>query len=330
MSVGFAVCLPAAVGGAQKQGEQPASSQSPPVAAMVNGEPIYLGTLEAKYIEIAKQQGLSSKLSDQTKAELLAHLVKRRLIVQALERDKTLVKPEELDRQQDQAAARIKKEHGVTLEKFAQMNGSTTESLRKELFWKLAWNRYLDRNLADALEEYFDKHKKDLDGTEVRASHILLRPERYNETTAQIVARANRIRQEVESGKITFEEAAVKYSAGPSRHKGGDLGFIPRYGVMLPDFASAAFELEKGEISQPVTTAFGTHLIRVTDIKPGNRQWTEVIPRIKTLASIDLFDEFAEREMKQAKIEYTGKTPYLKQGTEELVVPRAVERAATK
>jgi parvulin-like peptidyl-prolyl isomerase len=330
LSVGFLVCLPAAVVWAQGQVKQPASSPSPPIAAVVNGEPVYVATLEAKYIDLAKRQGPGFKPSDKMKAEMLAGLVKRQLIVQALARDKTLVQPDELDRQIAQTAVQIKKDHGVTLEKYAQLRGLTIESLRKELSWKLVWDRYLDRHLSDALEGYFNKHKQDVDGTEVRASHILLRPERYNETTAQIVARANRIRQEVESGKVTFEEAAAKYSVGPSRDKGGDLGFIPRHGVMVPNFTNAAFELEKGEISEPVTTSFGTHLIRVTEIKPGTRQWTEVIPQIKTLASADLFDELAAQEFRKAKIEYTGETPYFKQDTEELVVPAGVKPADTK
>jgi parvulin-like peptidyl-prolyl isomerase len=330
ISVGLVLCLHVAVGGAQTPDGQPASSQSPPVAAVVNGEPVYVRSLEAKYSEIARQRGHSSQISDETKAKILEHAVKRQLVIQALERDKTLVKPEELDRKRDEVAAQIKKERGVTLEEYAQKYGLAMESMRSEMYWQLAWNRYLDRHLADALEGYFEKHKKELDGTEVRASHILLRPERYNETDEQIVARAKKIRADIESGKITFEEAAAKYSAGPSRDKGGDLGFIPRYGVMLSDFASAAFELKNGEISQPVTTPFGTHLIRVTDVKPGSRQWTEVIPQIKTVAAVDLFDELAAVELMKAKIEYTGNVPYFNPDTKELVVPAGAEQAATK
>jgi parvulin-like peptidyl-prolyl isomerase len=330
MSVGILVCLLVAVAKAQKPGEQLASSKSPPVAAVVNGEPVYVSALEAQYNEIARQRAHNSQVSDRTKAELLDHAIKRELIIQALKRDETLVTPEDLDRQRDEATAQIKKEHGVTLEEFAKKNGITMEFVRDQMFWQLAWNRYLDRHLADALEGYFEKHRKDLDGTEVRVSHILLRPQRYNETNEQITARANTIRANIESKKMTFEEAAAKYSVGPSREKGGDLGFIPRNGVMVSDFANAAFEMEKGEISEPVTTAFGTHLISVTDVKPGTRQWTEVIPQIKTVAAVDLFDDLARMEIRNAIIEYTGKVPYFKQDTDELVVPAGAKPAATK
>jgi parvulin-like peptidyl-prolyl isomerase len=330
MRVGFVVCLLVAVGRAQEPAGESASSAASPVAAVVNGEPIYVAALEAQFSELARQRGHVSKVSDQAKAELLEHAVKRQLIIQALKRDETLVTPEDLERQRNEAAAQIKKEHNITLEEFVKQNGITMESVRSQMFWQLAWNRYLDRHLADALEGYFEKHRKKLDGTEVRVSHILLRLQRYNETNEQIMARAKEIRAMVESQKMTWEEAAKKYSAGPSRDKGGDLGFIPPNGVMVSDFAEAAFELEKGEISDPVTTAFGTHLIRVTDVKPGSRQWTEVIPQIRTVAAVDLFEDLARIEMRNAVIEYTGKVPYFKQDTEELIVPAGENRAATK
>ena len=71
---------------------------------------------------------------------------------------------------------------------------------------------------------------------------------------------------------MTFADAAEKYSAGPSRAKGGDLGFIPRHGIMVEPFARAAFVLAKGEISPPMATVFGIHLITVTDVKPGDEK----------------------------------------------------------
>lgn len=324
------VCLPAAAATAQDAGGEPNGPQSPPVTALVNGDPIYVAELEANYQAMASRWRLDAARADRSKAELLDQLVNRRLVLLALERAGNFVDPGELDKQMEDVRAKIRQERQVTLEQYAQMKGVTVDSLRKELIWRLGWSRYLDRHLANELEEYFNRHRKDLDGTEVRASHILLRPEKYNETPTQLVARAKKIRREIESGQITFEDAAQKYSAGPSRAQGGDLGYFQRRGAMLDDFSKTAFELEKGDISQPLTTVFGTHLIRVTDIKPGTRQWTEVIPQIRTLAAADLFEQYAKQERTKAKIEYTGNTPHFREGTDELVVPPGGERAATQ
>lgn len=319
-SVAGAACLLVAVTWAQ----EPPADDAPsfPVAAVVNGEPIYMSQVEEGFAAYAQRRRVDPAQADKAKAEVLVQLINQRLVVQMLERDGGFFKRGELDQQMEEGGAQVRKQYGMTLQEYARARGLTVESLRKERIWRLGWERYVERNLADALEEFFNKHKKDLDGTEVRASHILLRPEEFNETRADIETRAAKIRDQIETGKITFEEAAKKNSAGPSREQGGDLGFFPRFGVMVPEFTAAAFALEKGELSQPVATGFGTHLIRVTDIKPGTRQWTEVIPQIKSLASVDLLKEAAAEEWKKAKVEYSGLTPYVKADTKELVVPK--------
>lgn len=330
-----AVLLLLAAGGAgaqekQDKDEKP-TAESPPVAALVNGEPIYVAELNANYESIAKERQLGAARANRSKAELLTQLINRRLATQALERSGTLVSAKELDDGMKQFEAQLRQQNkGMTVEQFARARGVSIDSLRKDLFWQLAWDRYLDRNLADALEGYFERNKKDLDGTLVRASHILFRPDKYNETQAQVEARAEKVRAEIEAGKISFEDAAKQYSAGPSRERGGDLGFFPRRNVMIESFAKAAFALEKGELSQPVTTAFGTHLILATDVKPGTLVWTQVIPEIKALASAELLDTMSEREREKAKIEYTGLTPYFDPQTEELVVPDDRGQAGNK
>lgn len=91
--------------------------------------------------------------------------------------------------------------------------------------------------------------------TEVRASHILVSTE----------AEANSLREEIVNGK-NFADAAAEFSKCPSGAAGGDLGFFGR-GMMVKPFEDAAFELEVGELSQPVQTQFGWHLIEVTDKK---------------------------------------------------------------
>lgn len=93
-----------------------------------------------------------------------------------------------------------------------------------------------------------------LDVTEVRASHILVktRPE------------AVKIRKEIVNGDISFEDAAERYSLCPSSVNGGDLGYFKR-GQMVQPFSDVAFDLKVGQISDPVGTKFGWHLIKVVD-----------------------------------------------------------------
>lgn len=295
------------------------ANPEPSVAATINGDPLYIGEVEAEMPSIVQQHRVKAAQMDFARAGLLRQLVNRRLVTGVLLRE-GYASEADIDKELRNLQSRLK-EKGTTIEKMAAARGVGLEVARHEVAWGVGWNRYLDRNLADGLEGYFKEHHQDLDGTQIRASHILLREERVNEPQEQIRARAEKIRHEIESGKMTFEQAAEKYSAGPSRRQGGDLGFFPRNGVMAEEFSKTAFALGKGEISKPVSTTYGTHLIRVTDVKPGSIQWTEVIPKIKDAAAADLFEKIADKELQTAVIEFTGNAPYFKPGTDDLVLP---------
>ena len=92
-----------------------------------------------------------------------------------------------------------------------------------------------------------------LDISEVRASHILVKSRKE----------AVQIKKQIENGDITFEEAAYEYSLCPSKQYGGDLGYFNRK-QMVQQFADTAFDLKVGEISDPVGTKFGWHIIKTT------------------------------------------------------------------
>ena len=89
--------------------------------------------------------------------------------------------------------------------------------------------------------------------TEVRASHLLV----DDQETCQ------RLREEIVNGR-DFAEVAREVSKCPSGAKGGDLGYFGR-GRMVPQFDKAAFELPVNQLSEPIQTQFGWHLLVVTE-----------------------------------------------------------------
>ena len=101
---------------------------------------------------------------------------------------------------------------------------------------------------------YFDENKEQFITEEsVNASHILVKSEEE----------ANKILEDINSGKISFEDAAKEYSTCPSKENGGNLGDFGR-GQMVPEFDSAVFSMAEGEITAaPVKTQFGYHLIKL-------------------------------------------------------------------
>ena len=88
---------------------------------------------------------------------------------------------------------------------------------------------------------------------EIRASHILVKTK----------DEADKLYEEIKAGK-DFAEVASEVSLSPSGQAGGDLGYFGK-GMMVKPFEDAAFALEKGELSKPVETQFGWHLILLTD-----------------------------------------------------------------
>jgi peptidyl-prolyl cis-trans isomerase C len=92
--------------------------------------------------------------------------------------------------------------------------------------------------------------------SEVRASHILVESE----------TEAAQLRQEIVGGQKEFAEAAKAVSKCPSGRNGGDLGFFGR-GRMVPEFDQAAFTQPVGEVSEPIKTQFGYHLLVVTETR---------------------------------------------------------------
>ena len=91
---------------------------------------------------------------------------------------------------------------------------------------------------------------------EVHAAHILVKT----------LDEAQKILDDVKSGKKAFAKAAEERSQCPSGKRCGDLGWFSR-GKMVREFENAAFNLKKGEMSAPVRTEFGWHIIKVLDVR---------------------------------------------------------------
>lgn len=139
------------------------------------------------------------------------------------------------------------------------------ESLRSEISISASEvNTYLkdEKNVA-TLKSNFDRNKyKYNKPEEVKARHILLKVDGKDEKA--VLAEANKIRSTL--NVKNFAEVAKKKSEGPTAPKGGDLGFFGK-GRMVKEFEEVAFKLAKNEISQPVKTQFGYHIIMVEDKK---------------------------------------------------------------
>lgn len=110
------------------------------------------------------------------------------------------------------------------------------------------------------IKDYYDANKKNfMSNNEVRASHILVKSE---EDAVKILDQIKK------GGNFAKIAKASSLDAGSAKN-GGDIGFFSR-GQMVPEFERAAFSLKVGEVSGPVKTQYGFHIIKVTGRKEGN------------------------------------------------------------
>lgn len=158
-----------------------------------------------------------------------------------------------------------------------------------------------------ALKAYYEAHKSEWE--EVHARHILIRthgsavslaPGQKDISDEKGLAKAREIRQKILQGADFAELARTESADTASNSKGGDLGFLKR-GQTVPTFDEAAFALPIGELSLPVKSAYGYHIIRVEERRP-TRSFEELRPEIEKTIANQASRNFVEKLKADVKI----------------------------
>ncbi|ABO65946.1 MULTISPECIES: peptidylprolyl isomerase [Geobacillus] len=178
--------------------------------------------------------------------ERVGKTVLRDLIDEKVLSKKYKVTDEEIDREIE----RIKEAYGTQYDLAVQQNGEKVirEMIKLDLLRAKA--AIEDIKVTDKeLKEYYDNYKP-----KVRASHILVEDEKT----------AKEVKAKLDKGE-DFAKLAKEYSQDPgSASNGGDLGWFGA-GKMVKEFEEAAYKLKVGEVSDPIKTDYGYHIIKVTD-----------------------------------------------------------------
>jgi parvulin-like peptidyl-prolyl isomerase len=293
------------------------------VVATVGDDAIRAGEVARLVALATRGQEVHPSARPILQAQSLAELVERRLVLAYAVRTKTAASRAQIEALLTELKQKLTTQ-GRRWEDYLQKESLSETDLRRQIAWNLAWSKYVARYVTEPrLQAYFAAHQAEFDGRELSLSQILLRPARGDgpDKWPELVARAENIRRAITAGEISFAEAAAKYSAGPSARQGGRLGFVPRHGVMDESFSRAAFALAEGQISPPVQTPFGVHLIRCDAIRPGTRKWSDVRKPLEEALGRELLEKLAQSEQAFTRVEFTGKAPYFPLGTRKLVLP---------
>ncbi|MBQ8513702.1 MAG: peptidyl-prolyl cis-trans isomerase [Clostridia bacterium] len=137
------------------------------------------------------------------------------------------------------------------------------KQVKEEMLTNYAIKKAVERVKVtdDEIQKFYDENPDQFEaGMTYNASHILVDSE---EKAAEIAAQIN-------AGDISFEDAAKANSTCPSGQQGGELGDFG-HGQMVPEFEAACDALEAGEMSAPVQTQFGWHLVKLNKKEDGGK-----------------------------------------------------------
>jgi foldase protein PrsA len=196
---------------------------------------------------------VETKAGNITKEELYNEMKARfgKEVLRDLVHEKVLSKEFKVtDKEIEKEMDKLKEMYGMQYELAVQQNGE--EAIRKMVKLDLLRQKAAMKDVKvteEELKKYYDEYKP-----KIKASHILVDDEKT----------AREIKEKLEKGE-DFAKLAKEYSKDTgSAANGGDLGWFGP-GKMVKEFEDAAYSLKVGEISDPVKTDYGYHIIKVTD-----------------------------------------------------------------
>jgi peptidyl-prolyl cis-trans isomerase SurA len=288
-----ALCLPAALA-AQQKGEV-----IDRVIAVVEDRAILLSEMEMEYRQYLFQNQITAPSPEEEarlRAQILEQLVADQLL--AVHADKTGVSvPEEAVEEELERALEESRRSAGSDEIFnreLEKAGLTLQQLRTQWAEKIR-SRYLieqllrgevfkDITVTDAeVRRYYRDHQSELPKrpSTMKLAQIVIMPGVDDQASDKSLERIKAIEAEIKGGK-DFAEAAGEYSEDPSAKFGGSLGYIRLSDLGSPPFENAARKLLVGEMSPPVLTRFGWHLIRLEDVRGDQVKLRHILIKVGT------------------------------------------------
>lgn len=239
------------------------------VAAVIGNEVVLESDIQRDYM-LAQQQG--AEVPDQ--CSFVSNILVQKMVLTHAKQD-TLVSVS-TERTKTRAASILEdfKSRGSEEEILAVYGVRTMAELQNELEIIVSENqliqakRELIEDNTDASPEdvknFFNQYKDELPkiNEEVELSHIVMYPVITPEHKQEIIDQLNGIKKEIQEG-ASFSTKAILYSEDPGSSNNGGLYQNIRRGTFVPEFDAVAFNLEEGEISDPVESKFGFHLIQL-------------------------------------------------------------------
>ncbi|WP_092172122.1 peptidylprolyl isomerase [Cyclobacterium xiamenense] len=283
--------------------EKPSGQVLDKIIAKVDNYIILESDLQKAYLEAISQsqQGMEAP----SRCQIFESLLINKLMMAKSEIDSVVVSEAEVIIQTDQRFTMVLQQFGGDEETLIEAYGKTGDQLKSEIQDAVKEQLVVGKMrgvITEGLEvspndvrTFFGSIPSDslpFFSAEVSVGQIVKKPEVSQSEKDKVVEQLLSIKKRILDGDADFASMATQYSEDPaSAAQGGDLGFFKR-GELAPEYEATAYALKPGEISDPVETMFGFHMIQLLE-RRGNTFNTRHILRIPTPSESDI--EKAER-----------------------------------
>ena len=252
------------------------------VAAVVGDRVVLKSDINQTLAMAIFQQRLNpqkdAKKIEKLKSEIIKSIVNRKVVLAMAELDSIEVSDKEVDRALSQQIEGIVAQAGGE-EAAEKAIGQPLRTFKRE-YWYEIKDMLITQKYQQDLMGKLSVSKKDVEvfykafrdslplfPTTVKLRHLLLKVVPSKEQEIKTISFLEDLRKRILEKKNTFEALAAQYSQDPgSKNTGGSLGFVRR-GTLVTPFEAVAFTLSPGEISKPVKTEFGYHIIETQEIR---------------------------------------------------------------
>jgi parvulin-like peptidyl-prolyl isomerase len=274
------------------------------IIARVNGQPVYARDFLINFHQLrAEQDDISQKnpkLMDQLKTRALNETILLNVVRQEAIKRQLRVPKEEIE---SRLASWKDGYPPGGFEEMLRRQNTTEDYLKRKIEDQLLLEKLIDAVFGnetlvsdDEMKKYFSEHEKSF-----------VRPERMHafQIVVPTMEEAEKIRQEIMAGKITFESAARNHSLSPDASKGGDLGFYAK-GEKIAAF-DEAFKLPIGTISKPIQSRYGVHLLKVVEKESSkklsfNDARPDILKSLKRQKESRVYKEWITKLLKDGEI----------------------------
>ncbi len=263
---------------------------------------------------IADMSRQGSQVPDNAECLVLEQALVSKVLMLQAEKDSLVVTEEEIEAELDQRIRYFISAYG-TQEVLEQVAGKTIYQIKDD-----ARPSVKERKLAEAMQRkivesvritpaevkaYFDKIPKDslpFYETELEIGQIVAYPKANRDLEKYVIDELNNYKRQAESGLITFDQLAKRYSEDPgSKDRGGQYQINRNEKTWDPAFLNGAFRLKEGEISAPIKGKFGYHIIQMVQ-RSGDDAIVRHILRVPPITDEEMQEATARLDSARARI----------------------------